>query len=303
MRFIKKKKFRETGVILFFLVPSFFFYLLFLFLPLFGNFVISFYRWSGYSIHNLKFIGLNNYVELLLTDSVFWEAFWHNLIFIFFSITLEVTLGLVIALLLELGLKFSKFFRGIFFLPNVLSFVVIGSLFTLILSPEFGLVNPFLKKVGLGHLARIWLGEEGTALYSLIGIRIWRNFGFSMFLFIAGLESIPPELYEVAKVDGADYWRSLWYITLPLLKEVVIVVIILSMINSFKLFDLVYVMTSGGPSHATEVLATWSFYQGFMFDRMGYGSAIAVVLTLIIFVFSFMSLKLSHMRRRRKLYG
>lgn len=294
----KRKTFRETGVIFLFLAPAFIFYLLFLFLPLFGNLVISFYDWSGYSIHNLKFVGLSNYVELLLVDPVFWRAFWHNLVFIFFSITITVTLGLIIALLLEMGLGFSKFFRGVFFIPNVLSFVVIGILFTLILSPEFGLVNPSLKRVGLGHLARAWLGEPGTVLFSVISIRIWRTFGFSMFLFIAALKSIPLELYEAARIDGADYWRSLWYITLPLLKEISIVVIVLAMINSFKLFDLVYVMTYGGPCHASEVIATWSFMQGFSYDRMGYGCAIAVMLFLIIFVFTLINLRVLHIHRR-----
>jgi ABC-type sugar transport system permease subunit len=193
-------------------------------------------------------------------------------------------LGLTLAVLLEQGLRGSNFFRGVFFIPTVMSFVVVGIVFMLLLSPELGLVNPLLRGVHLGGLQRAWLGERATALPTVIGVDVWKNFGLSMFLFVAGLKSIPREYYEAASIDGANAWQRFWSITLPALRPVTAVVVTLASINTLKLFDLVYVMTAGGPNHSSEVLTTWMYQQGFKFNNMGYGSAIAVVLLIVTFI-------------------
>ncbi len=272
-----------------FILPALIFYVVFLALPILGTVVISLLNWSGLSLSDLHWAGLANYVALS-QDVVFWAALRHNVIFILVGATTVVVAGLFLAVLLERGLRGSNFFRGVFFIPTVMSMVVVGIVFMLILSPELGLINPLLRAVGLGSLARAWLGDPATSLLVVIGCDVWKNFGFSMFLFVAGLKGIDAELYEAASMDGANAWQSFWRITLPVLAPVTATVIVLVSINTLKLFDLVYVMTHGGPGHASEVLTSWMYFQGFMYNKMGYGSSIAVVLlmlTLMLTLFQF----------------
>jgi ABC-type sugar transport system permease subunit len=273
-----------------FVLPALVFYAIFLALPIVGVLIISLLTWSGLSMNDIAWAGLTNY-QALANDPVFWQALLHNLIFIGGGASAVVVLGLTLAVLLEQGLRGSNFFRGVFFIPTVLSFVVVGIVFMLILSPELGLINPLLRGAHLGGLQRAWLGERATALPTVIGVDVWKNFGLSMFLFVAGLKGIPREYYEAASIDGANAWQRFSSITLPALRPVTAVVVTLASINSLKLFDLVYVMTAGGPNHSSEVLTTWMYQQGFKFNNMGYGSAIAVVLLIVTFVLTAIQLK------------
>jgi raffinose/stachyose/melibiose transport system permease protein len=263
-----------------FILPALIFYVVFLALPILGTVIISLLNWSGLSLNDVHWAGLANYVTLG-QDPVFWAALKHNVIFIVVGATTVVLIGLFLAVLLERGLRGSNFFRGVFFMPTVMSMVVVGIVFMLILSPELGLINPLLRAVGLGRFARAWLGDPNTSLLVVIACDVWKNFGLSMFLFVAGLKGIDGELYEAASMDGANAWQSFWRITLPVLAPVTTTVIVLVSINTLKLFDLVYVMTHGGPGHASEVLTSWMYFQGFMYNKMGYGSSVAVVLLLV----------------------
>ena len=274
-----------------FVLPSLVFYVVFLALPIVGVVLISMLNWSGMSVRDIAWAGGDNYAALA-NDSIFWQALRHNMVFIVLGSSGVVLLGLVLAVLLEQGLRGSNFFRGVFFVPTVVSMVVVGIVFTLILSPEFGLVNPLLGRVGLASWQRAWLGDPATALPAVIGVDVWKNFGLSMFLFVAGLKNVPAEYYEAASIDGANAWQKFWSITLPSLRPVTAVVVILASINTLKLFDLVYVMTAGGPNHASEVLTTWMYAQGFMFNNMGYGSALAVVLLAITFALTTIQFRL-----------
>jgi raffinose/stachyose/melibiose transport system permease protein len=266
-----------------FVLPALSFYAVFLALPIVGVVIISLLNWSGLSMSDIAWAGADNYVALA-GDPVFWQALLHNMIFIGGGASAMVVIGLILAVLLEQGLRGSNFFRGAFFIPTVMSMVVVGIVFMLILSPELGLINPLLRGVNLGNLQRAWLGERATALPTVIAVDVWKNFGLSMFLFVAGLKSIPREYYEAASIDGANAWQRFWSITLPALRPVTAVAVTLASINTLKLFDLVYVMTAGGPNHSSEVLTTWMYQQGFKFNNMGYGSAIAVVLLIVTFV-------------------
>ncbi len=266
-----------------FVLPALAFYAVFLALPIVGVVAISLLDWSGLSMTGIAWAGLDNYATLA-NDDVFWQALLHNVVFIGAGASAMVVLGLVLAVLLEQGFRGSNFFRGVFFIPTVMSMVVVGIVFMLILSPELGLVNPLLRGLHVGGFARAWLGDPATALATVIGVDVWKNFGLSMFLFVAGLKGIPGEYYEAASIDGASAWQRFWSITLPSLRPVTAVVVTLASINTLKLFDLVYVMTAGGPNHASEVLTTWMYQQGFKFNNMGYGSALAVVLLIVTFI-------------------
>lgn len=286
---ISTQKIRNASPWLF-ILPALLFYVIFLVIPVLGTTLISFFDWDGISFQTIKFLGIGNYTKMM-TDQVFFKALFNNLVLVVFAVIIEVIFSLGLAVLLERGLPLSKFFRGIYFIPTVMSFVVVGIVFTLFLSPSLGVFNQVLESIGLGNWTYAWLGDKRTALPIIVLIQVWKQFGLSMFLLIAGLETIPDELYEASCIDGSNAWKDLIYISLPGLKQVIAVVIMLSVIHCFKSFDLVYVMTSGGPNHATEILITWMYTQGFLYNNLGYGSAIAVVLLVITLLLSFLQLR------------
>jgi ABC-type sugar transport system permease subunit len=267
------------------LAPGLALYIPFHFLPILAVFFMSFLEWKGYSFATMKWAGLANYAALF-KDKFFWRALGHNLQFVIIVVVVQTVLALALALVLEQKFRGSTFFRGVYFMPTVLSLVVVGILFSLMLSPSQGLVNAFLRAIGLGRIQPIWLGDPKLALYVLMGVHIWKDFGLSLFLFIAGLEAIPDDLFDAAKVDGARPKDIIFRIIIPLLNETTTVVVILITIVCFKVFDLVVVMTGGGPFFATEVLSVRMYYQSFKYGRMGYGSATAVILFLFTFAVS-----------------
>ncbi len=270
-----------------FVLPAVGFYTVFMAAPIVGTLIFSLSTWSGVTLDSLRWAGADNYLRMV-NDPVFWTAFGNTLTFIVIGVAANVLVALSLAVLLEQGLPGSSFFRGVFFVPSIMSLVIVGVVFTLLLSPSFGVVNPLLREIGLGEFERAWLGDRRTALYTVIAVDVWRSFGLNMFLFIAGLKSIDDEIYEAAVIDGASAWQTLRLITLPVLRPVLLMVITLTSIGYMKQFEIVYVMTFGGPNHASEVLNTWMYFQGFKFTDTGYGSAIAMVvlgLTLIMTLF------------------
>jgi ABC-type sugar transport system permease subunit len=280
------------------LTPALIAFVLFMLVPMVLTFVLSFFRWSGISFSSLEFIGLDNY-ERLLTNDVFWLSLKNNMIFIVLGTAAVVMLGLFVAVMLEQGFPGSNFFRGVFFLPTVLSLVVIGIVFGFLLSPQFGILVPILSFFGVDSAPDL-LGNPASALYTLIGIETWRSFGFAMFLFVAGLKALDHHLVEAARIDGASSWQIFWHITLPQLRPVTLMVSTLIGIGMLKLFDIIYVMTLGGPQHATEVLNTYSYFEAFSFNNVGYGATIAVVLLVITFVLTIVRFKVLPDERREK---
>ena len=269
-----------------FLAPALVFYALFLLVPLFGTLALSLTSWTGFNIADIQFVGLDNF-RALGRDDVFWQSLRHNLTFLVGAVMLKTTIALLLALALDQHLPFSHFFRGVYLMPTVISLVVVGVVFTLVLSPSLGLINPFMKAIGLGQFAGAWLGNPRMALPLIIVIDVWHGFGLYMFLFISRLIAIPQDLHDAAFVDGANGWQDIFHITLPLMKSMVAMVVLLASIESLKLFAIVYVMTNGGPNHATEVLSTWAYFQAFTANKVGYGSAILVVLLAITFVLAY----------------
>jgi raffinose/stachyose/melibiose transport system permease protein len=266
-----------------FLGPALCFYVLFMIVPLLGAVVLSFSDWPGFNIDQLQWAGLDNFRELA-GDSVFHRALVHNVVLVGGAIVLNTILALFLAIALDQGLPMSGFFRGVFLMPTAISLIVVALVFSLGLSPSLGFVNPFLEAIGLGGLAGEWLGDPDRVLPVVLVLDTWNSFGLYMFLFIARLITIPQELKDAAAVDGAGEFRTIWHVVLPLLRSTVAMVVLLVAIRSLRMFELIYVMTNGGPDHASEVIATWGYFQGFTATRVGYGSAILVFLVAFTFV-------------------
>jgi multiple sugar transport system permease protein/raffinose/stachyose/melibiose transport system permease protein len=200
------------------------------------------------------------------------------------AIIIPVGSGLAIALVLQRRIRGANFFKSLFYFPICLSLAIIGQVWVWIYQPDWGLINVVLRGVGLDNLTQAWLANPNTALASVILAWSWQQVGLAMVIFLAGLTSIPSELTEAAEIDGATYFQSLRHVVIPLLSPATVVVIALSIINSLKSFDVVYMMTQGGPFHSSDTLAMFMYTESFKNYYMGYGSAIAVVLFLIAMV-------------------
>lgn len=264
-----------------FLAPALLVYALYVLYPIVQSVLYSLRDWSG--IGDGTYIGLANYREAL-QDGVFWQALRNNMVLVVASILIQLPIALLLALLLSARLRGWRIFRAFYFFPLLLSTVAIGVVWVNIYDPTFGLLNGVLGVLNLENLQQPWLGSEATALPAVIAVVAWQYIPFYMILFIAGLTTIPEELYEAAKLDGSTNWESFWHITLPLLRGIIRTAAILSLIGSLKFFDLVYVMTGGGPNRSTELMATYMYERAFFTFRMGYGSAIATLLFIIAFV-------------------
>ncbi|MFI7614912.1 carbohydrate ABC transporter permease [Nonomuraea terrae] len=254
-------------------------YVVFLVYPAVSSLWFSFTDWDGLSpAYNI--VGLDNYARML-EDPVVLTAGRNNLIWSLVTIVFPVTIGLALALLLNGKVRAKPVLRLIFYAPGVLPLVSIASIWGWLYNPQYGAINSFLSLIGLGDLAQPWLGQDSTALWAVMVPAVWLRTGFPMLLYIAALQSIPAELYEAARVDGASRWRQFWHVTMPSLRSAHYIVLALSLIDSFKVFDMIYAMTYGGPGTATQVMGTWMYANVFQYYQAGYGTAIAVVITLI----------------------
>ena len=272
---------RRKWIILLSIVPLMI-YTIIVIVPLLSSFYYSFTNWNGFN-PEYKFVGLANYLKVF-QDRYFELAIKNTLIWMVAAFVLPVVAGLAIALVLHERIRFANLYKSLFYLPICLSLAVIGQVWIWIYQPDWGLINTVLRSIGLEQFTLAWLANKYTALPSVIVAWSWQQVGLAMVIFLAGLTSIPPELTEAAKIDGATYWKSLRYVIIPLLAPATTVVVALSIINSLKSFDVVYMMTKGGPFHSSDTLAMFMFNESFKKYFMGYGSAIAVVLFLIAMV-------------------
>ena len=257
-------------------LPAVALYTLFVAYPLLQGAWVSLHRWDG--LGAMKWIGLDNY-KFVWRDAVFWLAMRNTFQYAIAVTVAKNILGLLLALVLNRKLLGIAFFRTAAFLPVTLSFVVIGVLWTWIFNPTFGLLNHMLDALGLDYLVQGWLSDSRVAMWSVATVDVWKWTGFHMVLFLAALQGIPLELYEAAELDGADRWRRFIYITLPLLRPVIVFSTLLSLVGAFvSNYDVVYVMTKGGPMHATEVALTWIVSTAFRFSDVGKANAMTMVL-------------------------
>jgi raffinose/stachyose/melibiose transport system permease protein len=274
----------QVATIVGFLLPAAIIYSALVLLPVVQAIYYSFFRWNGLGpLQN--FIGLANYSRLL-NDRVFLGALGHNLQLVLLSIIIQLPLALGLALLVRGIVRGRATFRTIFFMPFVLSEVVTGVIWNFIYRPDGGLINSLLQSIIPGMKETALLANPNTVLYALFGVITWKFFGYHMILYIAGLQNIPAELEEAAQIDGCGKFQALRYITIPLLGNTIRLTIYLSVLGSLQFFDLIWVMTTGGPVSASDTMATYLYKFGFQRFQLGYGSAIAVIIFLICFSFS-----------------
>jgi ABC-type sugar transport system permease subunit len=262
-----------------FLSPAVLLLLVFRLYPALSAIGHAFTDWNG--VQPPAFAGLANFRELL-HDTVFWTALRNNLLLLV-AVPFWVTVSLVLALLIHKEVPGWRFFRASFFLPSVLSPVIVGTLFTALLRAD-GPLNQGLKEAGLGFLAQEWLGNPTTALPTLVMVILWSVFGLGVIVFLAGLAAVPTDLFDAARIDGASGWRELWYVTIPALGHVIEFWSVNLVVWSFtSMFAFIYVMTGGGPGYATMLVEYDVYLQAFQFNRMGYGCAVGTALLLLVF--------------------
>ena len=266
------------------LVPGLLFYGVYNLYGIIKTFQFSTLNWTGIS-ENSGFIGLANYIRLF-KDPMMGVAIKNNLILMITSIGIQLPFALLIALALNSSIKGTKFFRTIFFLPMLFSTVATGIMWQLFFDPMFGILAHVMQVVGLGQYVVGFLADVRTAMPAVLFVICWQFIPFYMIILKAGLTNISQELYEAATIDGANRWQSFWKITLPLMAPTLRTSAVMSLVGSLKYFDLVYIMTGGGPSGATELMATYMYKKGFVEFSMGYASSIAGVMFIVCFLFA-----------------
>lgn len=282
----------RPGVAWAFVAPALFIITVFFFLPVAAALLLSFTDFDIYAIgdvSNARFVGLRNY-GALLRDPEFWLALRNTFYFVLAGGPLSVAVSLGAALLLDAKLgRFKPFFRSVYFAPVVTTLVAVAVVWRFIYHPRYGLLNYVLGWVGIGPID--WLGDPTWSMPAIIILAVWKNFGYNMIIFIAGLQAIPKELYEAAEIDGAGTWRRFLHITIPSLGPTFLFVGVVTMIGYFQLFAEPYVMTQGGPLRSTLSMVLLMYEEGFRWWRMGYAAAIAFILFLIILAATIVQLR------------
>ena len=288
------KKRSEFLAAILFVLPALLVYLFYFIIPIPTSAYYSLFNWNGIS-PDMQFLGFGNWIALF-SDPVFWKSFINNITLVIASILIQLPLALLLALLVSSRFKGNKLFKLLYFVPMMLSAVAIGMTWNFIYEPTYGLLNSLLSGVGLESLTRGWLGDPTLALGAVIVAICWQYIPFYMVIFIAALAGIPREIMDAAHIDGASKVQSFFLITIPLLSNTIKMASVLSLTGSLKYFALIFVMTLGGPNHASELMATYMYKQAFTSFRMGYGSTVAVFIFLISFLLTVIVLRIGRRR-------
>lgn len=275
---------------IFFVLPALLLYAVFMIYPFIRSIYFSFTDWNG--VRPVKnWIGLDNWREMI-QDPFLWLSLRHNVTWVIIGTIAPLAIGLMLAILLWGRPKGFTLFRTMFFMPQVLSAVVIGIIWNWIYNPLFGNLNKMLDAVGLEEVSRGWLGDPDVALLAVLAAAIWATIGFVFVVFLAGLQNVSRDLLEAATIDGANSWQRFKDVTVPQLSNVINVVAALLLIGGFNVFDIIWVMTQGGPANATEVLATLTYKEAFTQNKVGYASTLSLVMTFISLVASVVFIRL-----------
>lgn len=275
-----KKKWDNPALVVFFVAPAVMITVGFIAYPAFMSAFYSFYKLGGPAIPNM-FIGFKNWYRLF-SDPIILQSVWHVFFLIVVTVFIQIPLAFGVALLLARAKIFGReLYRTVFFFPVVLSVTVAGVLWSWVYNPQYGIINDGLRAIGLDQLALPWLAESQLVLPAVTFVIVWKWIGLYIVIFMAGLATIPQDIYDVATLDGTSLWQQAIYIMAPMLREVFIVAIAIGITASIKRFDLVYIMTMGGPIHYSEMLATYMYKQAFNSFNTGYACTIAFFLFLL----------------------
>lgn len=278
---------RQGFSALLFLSPTLLIFSAFILFPVVFSFYLSFHQWNMFSPDH-AFVGLNNYARVLDSEE-FWVVLKNTAVYTLGTVPLNMALALLVAYFLNKNVIGKKFLRTAFFTPVIISAVAAAVIWRWIYEPNFGLLNYFLGWFGLPSVN--WLNDPAAAMAALIIMGVWKTLGVNMVLFAAGLAAIPAHYYEAAEIDGAGKWSRFWNITLPLLSPTTFFILVMSIIGSFQVFDIVYVLTSGGPLGTTKVLVFYLYEQAFKFFEMGFASAVAYLLFALIFILTLLQIR------------
>lgn len=275
----QKRAIRNNVVGYSFIIPNLIGYCIFVFIPVIFSFVLSVMKWDG-SQAPMEFVGLANFAEIF-GDRVFRSSFVHTVQYALMTVLPTLILSLLLAVLLNSKIKGVAVFRTAFYFPYIASIVAVGAVWNMLFQPEFGPVNEMLKFIGVDNPPK-WVVSRDWAMVAVSIVSIWKYMGYYMIVYLAALQGISSSLYEAAQIDGANGWQRLWYITIPMLTPTTFFVLIMLTIQCFKVFDLVYVMTGGGPGNATKTLVNFIYEKAFTSWEFGPASAGAIVLFAIV---------------------
>ncbi|MEK3881899.1 sugar ABC transporter permease [Paenibacillus sp. PL2-23] len=281
---------RQSKSLYLFIIPGLFFYLLFFVYPTINGLILSFTEWNGFSAKH--WVGLDNYKKMLLEDDIFFKALTNNLKFMLYVVVFQTGLSLVFSILLVKNSKSNIFFRALFFFPTILSSISVAFIWGFMYNPNLGVINTALGSMGLEVLAQNWLGNPHLAIYSIAFVQVWAHTGQMVVIFVAGLQSIPEELYEAAHLDGANRWQAFKNVTWPLVAPAATIVVAYTTIQSFKAFDLIFALTGGGPVYSTEILSTYIYHTAFQSSEFGYAAAQSMGFMVIIALITLAQFKL-----------
>jgi len=275
-----------------FILPAVIMLGLFYIYPFFKIFQLSFFDWDGIS-KNMIFVGLAQFKDIIFDNPIWWQSMAQAGYITLLALIIQNGLALILALFVDRGIKYGQVYRVIFFLPPILSGIVIGLIWNWIFNGNFGLLNYWLAKIGLGHLAKTWLADPDTALTCVAVIHMWKGFGWGFIILLAGLQSIPRRFYEAARIDGASNWDVFKRITVPLMIPVFVLVMILTVLGTMQIYDIIVSTTGGGPGYHTEVPVSRIIAQMLHSSRFGYACAMGLVFGLALVALSVMQMNIS----------
>jgi ABC-type sugar transport system permease subunit len=283
---------RRSGLVgILFIWPALLLYLLFSVYPILRTIQISFTDWNGLS-SSYHYIGLTNYVTAF-HDGIWWQSLWHGVFLSVMALVFMNGAGLFLALIVDGTRRGQTIYRALFYLPPVLSGVVVALIFKWMYEPYGGPLNSALQGFGLGQYAHAWLGDSSTAIWAVSVASIWQGVGYPFLLFLAGLQGVPVELYEAARIDGANAWHQFRHVTVPFLIPVGAIVSILTILGAMQLFNIVMAMTGGGPGYATEVPVLHIYREAFQATHFGYATALSMLFGALLFIVSIVQLQFS----------
>lgn len=278
-----KKILENKLVIISLLLPGMLIFLFAVISPIFYSVYLGSTDWTG--IGKMNFIGLNNYIKIITDDSIFKHSLTNAFILVVALIFIQHPITIFLAALVDkIGGKWEKVFRTIFFIPCVISIIVTSKMWVSVLDPEYGMINKLLDMVGLSSLKQAWLSNPKTALWAIILIVMWQGFGWAFLLYYSGLKGISKEMYEAAKIDGANQYQVYTKVVLPLIRPIIKVVMLIAIISAFKQMETVYLTTNGGPGNTTQFVANYLYITAFNSYKYGYGNAISVIFVLICLI-------------------